>query len=43
MKSVADAKRPKRPSSSKIEQPTSAKRINIALISVPTFSGSGKS
>jgi len=42
MKSVMDAKRPNRPSSSKIEQPSSAKRVSMALISVPTFSGSGK-
>jgi hypothetical protein len=42
MKRVADARRPNRPSSSKIEHPTSAKRINIALTSVPTFRGSGK-
>ena len=42
MNSVADAKRPNRPSSSKAEHPTSAKRISLALISLPTLRGSGK-
>jgi len=42
MNSVAEAKRPSRPMRSKNEHPTSAKMINMALTSVPTFSGSGK-
>jgi len=42
MKSVTAAKRPKSPSNSRIEQPTSAKRMSMALTSLPTLRGSGK-
>jgi hypothetical protein len=42
MKRVADANRPNSPSSSKTEHPTSAERINMVLISLPTLRGSGK-